>query len=80
MATAADPRFSIEGGRNGWINFVEGDQHARLEWEVLAGDVAMVVFGYSCFWKAPVAASTARHARADRGGVRAFSAAAFLAA
>jgi hypothetical protein len=34
-------------------NFVDGDQHARLEWEMLVGEVAMVIFGDRCFWRAP---------------------------
>jgi hypothetical protein len=48
-----DRRFSIDGGRAGWLTFVDGGQRARLEWEMLVGEVAMVIYGERSFWKAP---------------------------
>ena len=54
MASAGtDERFSIEGGRAGWVNIVEGPRRAQLEMGDARWELPMVVYGERCFWKAP---------------------------
>ena len=54
MRAGADRRFSIGGGTAGWVTFADGEQRARLEWEMRVGDVCMGIYGERCFWTAPV--------------------------
>jgi hypothetical protein len=60
VRAGSDQRFSIDGGRAGWVNFVDEGRHAQLEWEMLVGEIAMVVYGERCFWRAPQARAMTR--------------------
>ena len=48
-----EKKYSIEGGRGGSITFEEGDRRGRLEWEMLVGELAMVIYAGWCRWVTP---------------------------
>ena len=50
---AFSKKFKLKGGRAGSITFVEGGASGRLDWEMLVGDVAMVIYPESCRWLTP---------------------------
>lgn len=45
--------FKIVGGRSGTIVYEAGDAVAELSWEMLAGDLEMVIYASECRWTAP---------------------------
>jgi len=49
-------KFKLEGGRAGFARFREGDAQGSLEWEMLAGDIDMVIYPGSCWWRLPLEA------------------------
>jgi hypothetical protein len=46
-------KFQLEGGRAGFVSFREGRARGQLEWEMLVGDVSMVIYSRSCWWLEP---------------------------
>jgi hypothetical protein len=50
-----DPRrkFKLEGDRAGFARFREGDAQGSLEWEMLVGEIDMVIYPGSCWWMLP---------------------------
>ena len=46
-------KFTFAHGRSGFTTFSEGDASGRFEWEMLIGDVSMVIYANSCFWIKP---------------------------
>lgn len=51
--TAKPSPFRVVGGRAGIIVYEVGDDVAELSWEMLAGDVEMVIHASECRWTAP---------------------------
>jgi len=45
--------FRISGGRAGTIVYEQGDEVAELSWEMLVGNVEMVIHAAACQWTAP---------------------------
>jgi len=54
-------KFRIEGGRAGVITIHDGDGVATLAWEMLVGDLDMVVYGHLCRWSRPEKRPVQRH-------------------
>jgi hypothetical protein len=46
-------KFTFTPGRSGFVEFSEQGASGRFEWEALVGDVSMVIYANSCFWKEP---------------------------
>src|SRR5688572_23263041 len=51
--TAKPSPFRIMGGRTGTISYRVSDTAAELSWEMLAGDIEMVIYASECRWTAP---------------------------
>lgn len=70
MPPLGDERiYRIQGGRGGWISFDDDEREGFLEWEMLLGEVAMVIYAQGCRWVTPVQESMSsedirRHAAA----------------
>jgi hypothetical protein len=45
--------FVREGGRAGYFKYMDADRSGQLEWELLAGQHDLVIFGESCWWTSP---------------------------
>ena len=52
-STEPSMKFKKEGGRAGSITFGEGEASGQLDWEMLSGDIPMVIYPASCVWLAP---------------------------
>lgn len=46
-------KFHLQGGRAGVITADEDGNIAELSWEMLVGELDMVVYGESCRWARP---------------------------
>jgi len=46
-------RVEIHGGRGGTITFTDGGTVGELEWEMLMGDTAMVIYAQRSHWARP---------------------------
>jgi hypothetical protein len=53
-------KFKREGGRCGLIRVRENGLSGCLDWEMLARELDMVIFGSSCRWEVPVQQSMSR--------------------
>jgi hypothetical protein len=51
MSIAA--KFQLQGGRAGFARFRENGAEGELEWEMLAGEIDLVIVPGSCSWRAP---------------------------
>ena len=47
--------YEVQGGRGGWISFDDGNREGFLSWEMLLGEVAMVIYEQGSRWVTPVA-------------------------
>jgi hypothetical protein len=46
-------KFKLDGGRAGFVKFREGDAQGSLAWEMLVGEIDMVIYPTSCWWLVP---------------------------
>ena len=53
-------KFKREGGRGGLIRVRENGLSGCLDWEMLVGELDMVIYGSSCRWEVPVRQAMSR--------------------
>jgi hypothetical protein len=50
---SGDDRWRIEGGLAGHVKYADGTRAAEMEFEMLMGDSALVIYGERCRWTVP---------------------------